>query len=84
MQIDGQMALVPFDATGLEQIARIADGRYYPLTDEEGLKRVYRELSRIIGWEHTRMEVSFLLLGLAGVFLLTGGGLSMAWFRRVP
>jgi Ca-activated chloride channel family protein len=84
MQIDGQMALVPFDATGLEQIARIADGRYYPSTDEEGLKRVYRELSRIIGWERTRTEISFLLLGVAGVFLLAGGGFSMLWFRRVP
>jgi Ca-activated chloride channel family protein len=84
MQIEGQMALVPFDPAGLEQIARIADGRYYPASDEEGLKGVYRELSRVIGWERTRMEVSFLLLGVAGIALLAGGGMSMAWFRRVP
>jgi Ca-activated chloride channel family protein len=84
MQIEGQMALVPFDPAGLEQIARIADGRYYPASDEEGLKGVYRELSRVIGWERTRMEVSFLLLSVAGIALLAGGGMSMAWFRRVP
>jgi Ca-activated chloride channel family protein len=84
MQIEGQMALVPFDSAGLERVAQMADGRYFPsLTDEE-LKRVFRQLARLIGWERTRTEVSFLLLGLAGIALLAGGGMSMVWFRRVP
>jgi hypothetical protein len=30
------------------------------------------------------MEVSFLLLGAAGLLLLSGGVMSMVWFRRVP
>jgi Ca-activated chloride channel family protein len=84
MQVDGRMVLVPFDSSGLERIAQIADGRYFPSTNEEELKRVYKQLGRVIGWERTRMEISFLLLGLAGILLLSGGVMSMAWFRRVP
>jgi Ca-activated chloride channel family protein len=84
MQIDGQMVLVPFDSSGLERVAQIADGRYFSSADEEELKRAYKQLGRVIGWERTRMEVSFLLLGLAGLFLLSGGVMSMVWFRRVP
>ncbi len=84
MQIDGQMVLVPFDASGLQRIAQITDGRYFSSTTEEELRRVYRELGRIIGWERTRMEISFLLVAAAGLVMLTGGGLSLLWFRRVP
>ena len=84
MQVDGQMVLVPFDATGLERIAQIAGGWYLAATDDEGLRRLQRELGRVIGWERTRTEISFLLLGVAGMLLLAGGALSMTFFRRVP
>ncbi|HET8678967.1 MAG TPA: hypothetical protein VFM39_02525, partial [bacterium] len=84
MQIDGQMVLVPFDASGLQRIAQITDGRYFSSTTEEELRRVYQQLGRIIGWERTRMEISFLLVGAAAVVMLTGGALSLLWFRRVP
>ncbi len=84
MRIEGQLVLVPFDSSGLERIAQITDGRYFPSAGEEELRRVYRQLGRIIGWERTRMEVSFLLAGAAGLVMLTGGALSLLWFRRVP
>lgn len=84
VRIDGQMALAPFDSGGLERIAQITDGRYFSSTAEEELQKVYRQLSRVIGWERTRMEISFLMVAVAGLFVLTGGTLSMVWFRRVP
>lgn len=84
MQIDNQMVLVPFDSSGLERIAQIADGRYFGSAGDEELQRIYRQLGRIIGWERTRLEVSFLLVGVAGLVITTGGVLSLAWFRRVP
>jgi len=84
MRIENQMVLVPFDSAGLERIAQVTDGRYVPSTNEEELRRIYQQLGRMIGWERTRMEVSFLLLGLAGLVLVGGGAMSMAWFRRVP
>lgn len=84
MRVEGQLVLVPFDSSGLERIAHITDGRYFPSASEEELRRVYRQLGRVIGWERTRMEVSFLLVGVAGLVILTGGALSLLWFRRVP
>lgn len=84
MRIDGQLVLVPFDSSGLERIAQITDGRYFASAGQEELRRVYHQLGRIIGWERTRMEISFLLVGAAGVVLLAGGALSLLWFRRVP
>ena len=35
---------------------------------------MYRQLSRVIGWERTRMEVSFLMVGVAGLFVLSRRG----------
>ncbi|MGH2374259.1 MAG: VWA domain-containing protein, partial [bacterium] len=84
MRIEGQLVLVPFDSSGLERIAQITDGRYFSSAGQEELRRVYRQLGRIIGWERTRMEISFLLVGAAGLVMLTGGALSLMWFRRVP
>jgi len=84
MRIDGQLAMVPFDASGLERIAQLTDGRYFASPDEEELRRISRQLGRVLGWERTRTEVSFLLLAAAGILLLGGGGMSLAWLGRVP
>jgi Ca-activated chloride channel family protein len=84
VQIDRQMVLAPFDSSGLEQIAQMTDGRYVPSTAEEELRRIYQQLGRVIGWERTRIEVSFLMVAAAGLFVLGGGAMSLLWFRRVP
>lgn len=84
MRIEGQLALVPFDPAGLERIAQITGGRYFHSADDEDLRRIYRQLGRLMGWERTRSEISFLLVGSAGIFVLAGGALSLLWFRRVP
>lgn len=84
MRIEGRLALVPFDPAGLERIAQITGGRYFHSADDEDLRRIYRQLGRLMGWERTRSEISFLLVGSAGVFILAGGVLSLIWFRRVP
>lgn len=84
MRVDGQLVLVPFDAAGLERIATMTEGRYFSSTTSDELRRVYRQLSRVMGWERTRMEVSFLLVGVSALFMLAGGAMSLVWFRRVP
>lgn len=83
-RIDGQLVLVPFDAAGMERIARLTEGRYFPSPDDEALREVVRRLGRIIGWEPTRLEISFLLVAAAAAIVVSGGGLSLVWFRRVP
>ena len=84
MQVEGQLVLVPFDATLLRQIAQMTGGRYFDVSNADELRRVSRELGRAIGWERRRTEITSLLAAAAGVLILTGGAFSLVWFRRVP
>ncbi|MBM3469387.1 MAG: VWA domain-containing protein [Armatimonadetes bacterium] len=84
MRVEGQLVLVPFDAAGLQRIAQITGGTFFPATGGEDLRALSRMLGRDMGWEFTRQEASFLLLAVAGAFMLVGGVLSLFWFGRVP
>lgn len=84
MQVEGQLVLVPFDSTLLQQIAQMTGGRYFEVRNADELRRVSRELGRDIGWERRRTEITSLLAAVAGVLMLTGGAFSLVWFRRIP
>jgi Ca-activated chloride channel homolog len=80
----GQMVLVPFDPTLLQQIASITDGKFFMSPSAGDLKEIYRELGRTIGWEKRKTEVSALFVAGAGVLMLGGGALSLLWMGRLP
>jgi len=80
----GQMVLVPFDPTLLQQIAAITDGKFFMSPTAGDLKQIYRELGRTIGWEKRKTEVSALFVAGAGVLMLGGGALSLLWMGRLP
>lgn len=80
----GQMVLVPFDPTLLQQIAAITDGKFFISPSAGDLKQIYRELGRTIGWEKRKTEVSALFVAGAGVLMLGGGALSLLWMGRLP
>ncbi len=84
MQIEGQLVLVPFDATLLQQMAQLTEGQYFDILASTQLREVYRKLGRAIGWETRRTELAPILAGSAGLFMLVGATLSLTWFRRVP
>ena len=80
----GQLVLVPFDPTILQEVARQTGGEYFGASNLEELRRIYRQLGRSIGWERRRTEMTSLVAGTAGMLMLAGGLLSMIWFRRLP
>ncbi len=80
----GQMVLVPFDPTLLQQVAGAADGKYFSAPTARDLTQVYRDLGRTIGWEKRKTEVSALVVGGAGVLMLGGGVVSLLWMGRLP
>jgi len=84
MRIDNQDVFVPFEPRTLAQLAQRTDGKNtYPPTPE-ALKAVFKEMSTIIRWEPTRLEISYLLSGFAIILMLLAGGLNLRWQRRVP
>lgn len=84
MTVDGQLVMVPFDARLLQQISQATGGRYFESSQGEELRRIYRQLGRSIGWERRRTEVTSMLAGGAGLFMMAGALLSLMWFRRIP
>jgi Ca-activated chloride channel homolog len=80
----GQMVFVPFDPTVLQQIAAVTDGKFFMASATQGLKQIYRDLGRVLGWEKRKTEVSSLFVGAAGVLLLIGGVVSLVWTGRLP
>jgi Ca-activated chloride channel family protein len=84
MQFNNQLVLVPFDPTALREVARQTGGEYFESGDVENLRRIYRQLGRSIGWERKRTEITSMVAGAAALLMLSGGLLSMVWFRRVP
>jgi len=80
----GQMVLVPFNPSLLQQIAAVTDGKFFFSPSAKELAQVYRDLGRTIGWETRKTEVSALFVGGAGVLMLGGGLLSMLWMGRLP
>jgi len=83
-QYQGQMVLVPFDPALLQQVAAITDGKFFISPNADDLKRIYRELGQMIGWEKRKTEVSALFVAGAGVLMLGGGALSLLWMGRLP
>jgi Ca-activated chloride channel homolog len=80
----GQMVFVPFDPTLLQQLAAVTDGKFFMASATQGLRQVYRELGRVLGWETRKTEVSSLFVGAAGLLLLIGGVVSLVWTGRLP
>ncbi len=80
----GQMVLVPFDPTLLQQIASVTDGKFFFSPSAKDLAQIYRDLGRTIGWETRKTEVSALFVGGAGALMLGGGLLSLVWRGRLP
>ena len=80
----GQMVFVPFNPTLLQQIAAVADGKFFMTSTAQEMKQIYRELGRVIGWETRKIEVSSMFVGGAGLLLLAGGVISLLWTGRLP
>jgi Ca-activated chloride channel family protein len=84
MPFAGRMVLVPFDSTSLQELAQRTGGEHLRVVDDEAIRRIARELSRSVGWERQKTELTALSAGLAAALMAGGAGLSLVWFRRVP
>jgi Ca-activated chloride channel homolog len=75
---------VPPDPDVLKQVAEVSGGEFFTASDDDGLKKVYEDLGSRLGHRDKSREVTDAFAGGSAALLLTGGLLSVLWFRRVP
>ena len=75
---------VPPDPVTLRQIAETTGGEFFATQDEVRLNAVYEDLASRLGEKKEWRELSFVLLGLAALFALGAGALSLLWIQRLP
>jgi Ca-activated chloride channel family protein len=83
VQIDGFQVATHLDEALLQQIAKTTDGEYFAAADEQELASVYGKINPTWTVQAKRTEITGLLAALAGLLVLTGAGLSLAWYGRV-
>jgi Ca-activated chloride channel homolog len=75
---------VPPDATTLRQIADTTGGAFFAPTDEASLDSVYEHLASSLGRKRVWRELGSVLAGVAALFALAAGALSLVWNERLP
>ena len=74
---------VPPSAQTLQMIARTTGGKFFTASNDERLSDVYDQLRSRLGHKRRTREITDLFAVGSALLLLTGGGMSAFWFRRV-
>lgn len=84
LAVEGFMVHTRLDEATLLQIAEMTEGVYYNAQNDEELRAIYDELDPEFVLRREMLEVTSLFAGAGMLLLLIGGGLSLAWFSRLP
>lgn len=74
---------VPPSPQTLQQVARGTGGRVFTAASDARLRDVYEQLGSRLGSKREAREVTDVFAGGSAALMLTGGLLSMLWFRRI-
>jgi Ca-activated chloride channel family protein len=74
---------VPPDPASLAQIARASGGATFTAQSASGLKQVYEKLGSQLGHKKEKRQITTAFAGGAAALLLSGLGMSLAWFGRL-
>ena len=75
---------VPPSAATLQLLARTTGGEFFTASNDKRLADVYDQLRSRLGHKKASREITDFFAAGSALLLLTGGGLSTFWFRRVP
>ena len=86
ISIPGEQARipVPVDRDALETIADTTGGKFYEASSESELRGVYADIGSSIGYTTEDQEQTAWFVAGAIVAAFVAGGLSLAWFSRLP
>ncbi len=80
----GMSIRVQLDEETLKKVAQATGAEYFRASNAFDLHRIYRQLSTRLVVEKKQSELTALFAGIAAAMLLAAGGLSLAWFNRLP
>ena len=84
LRLGGMSARVRLDEVTLKRIAQETDGTYYKADNETNLQEIYKSLSTQLVLKSQQTELTAGVTGVAAVFMLVAGALSLLWFSRLP
>jgi Ca-activated chloride channel homolog len=84
VEIDGEITPVEVNKTTLRSLAEGSDGKAYEAADSDQLKEVYANIGSSLGYRTEHRDVAARFTGYALLFALAAGGLSLAWYSRLP
>jgi Ca-activated chloride channel homolog len=83
MSYRGTRVRLDLDEDMLKRVAEKTDGLYFNATNEINLHKIYGNLSTKLVLEPIQTELTAGFTGLAMVFLISAGILSLLWFNRL-
>ncbi|SCL36881.1 Ca-activated chloride channel family protein [Micromonospora rhizosphaerae] len=83
VDIGGQLQRVPVDRLALAQLAETTEGYFYEAASVSELKQVYQDMGSSIGFRTEPREITQWYAGIALLFALCAGGLSLLWSSRL-
>lgn len=84
VRIQGRAIRTRLDEQTLQSIATMTDGQYYNAQNETDLVKVYENLSTNLVLKNDKTEITAYVTGIAVLFSLLAGFLSLLWFNRLP
>jgi len=84
VDIDGFSIATRLDEALLREVAQTTNGKYFQAENTAQLAQIYDGIDLQLTVEGEMTEVTSILAGVALLFLLAGGALSMLWLGRAP
>ncbi|HEX5598963.1 MAG TPA: VWA domain-containing protein [Micromonosporaceae bacterium] len=84
VDIGGQLQRVPVDRLALSELADTTGGFFYEAASVSELKNVYEDMGSSIGHRTEPREITQWYAGIALLFALSAGGMSLLWTSRLP
>ena len=84
LSVEGRSIRVRLDEETLKRIADETGASYFKADSETDLRQIYENLSTNLVFKAEQTELTAGFTGLATVFLLAAGSLSLLWFNRLP
>ncbi|MFC9974523.1 VWA domain-containing protein [Spirillospora sp. NPDC127200] len=84
VDIEGETTSVSVNKETLRTLADNTQGKAYEAADAGQLSEVYANIGSSLGWKIEHRDVAARFTGIALLFALAAGGVSLAWFSRLP